>query len=95
MRLEKFEEEYVNEITKLKTLQFEVVRTPEFKIPAYTFIYKKALSIAFAVPAVAFMFAFFFYINENTQINSDLSQIEASNDRILNQIDSLEYENTL
>ncbi len=94
-KLEKFEQEYAVEINQIKSLRFETVEVPEFRFPAYSFIYKKALSIAFAVPAMAFVFAFFFYIGETSKINSDLAQIEASNNRIINQIDTLDYENNL
>jgi hypothetical protein len=93
--LEKFEQEYTREIESLRTLRFASVQAPEFKIPGYTFLYKKALSLAFAVPAVAFVFAFFFYIGQVSKNNSDLAQIEASNNRILNQINTLDYENNL
>ena len=95
MKLEKFEQEYTSEISKLKSLQFEHVSVPEFKIPAYGFLYKRAVSIAFAVPALAFAFAFFFYMGEMSKVNNDLAQIEASNNRILNQINTLDYENSL
>lgn len=95
MKLEKFEQEYTGEINKLKSLHFEAVDIPEFKIPSYNFFYTKAVSIAFAVPAFAFAFAFFFYMGQMTKVNNDLAQIEASNNRILNQINTLDYENSL
>ena len=95
IKLEQFEQQYTEEINQIKSLAFQTVDTPEFQFPAYSFIYKKAMSIAFAVPAMAFVFAFFFYIGETSKINSDLAQIEASNNRILNQIDTLDYENNL
>ncbi len=69
---ENFEQEFLSEINQIKSLRFEHVDVPEFKFPAYSFIYKKAISIAFAVPAFAFVFAFFFYIGETNQINKDL-----------------------
>lgn len=92
---EKFEQEYTNEINSIKSLKLASVQAPEFVIPSYTFIYKKALSLAFAVPAFAFAFAFFFYIGQISTNNSELAQIEASNNRILNQINTLDYENNL
>ena len=93
MKLENFEQEFKEEIAKLKSLRYESVSTPQFQIPSYKFIYKKALSIAFAIPALAMVFAFFFYLPSVNSNNSDLAQIEASNNRILNQIDSLDNEN--
>ncbi len=95
MQLEKFEQKYTSEISTLKGLQFETIKVPEFKIPSYNFFYTKAVSVAFAVPALAFAFAFFFYMGEVSQVDNDLAQIEASNNRILNQINSLDYENNL
>ncbi len=95
MELETFEKEYTSEISKIKSLHFKTVDVPEFKIPSYGFFYKRAMSIAFAVPALAFAFAFFFYIGEVSKTDSNLVQIEASNDRILNQINTLDYENSL
>lgn len=95
MKLENFEQEYIAEINQLKTLHLKDVDSPSFKIPGYRFIYTKALSVAFAVPALAFAFAFFFYVGDIGKTNNDLAQIEASNNRILNQIDSLDYENNL
>lgn len=93
--IEEFEKEFVSEINQVKSLVFKTVETPEFQFPAYSFIYKKAMSIAFAVPAFAFVFAFFFYVGETNTINRDLAQIEASNTRILDQIDTLDYDNNL
>jgi hypothetical protein len=93
MKLENFEQEFKEEIAKMKSLRFQTVETPEFKIPGYKFVYTKALSIAFAIPALAMVFAFFFYLPPANQYNSDLAQIEASNNRILNQINSLDNEN--
>lgn len=95
MKLEKFEQEYSGEIEKLKTLRFETVEVPTFKIPSYKFVYAKAVSIAFALPALAMVFAFFFYTNEVSNVNGDLAQIEASNNRILNQINTLDYEDNI
>lgn len=95
MRLEKFEQEYQDEISKMQMLRFNTTTTPEFKIPAYKFIYTKALSLAFAIPAFAIMFGLFFYANDNQTINKDLAQLEASNTRILNQINTLDYENNI
>jgi hypothetical protein len=91
MKLEKFELEYMEEIGKIQSLHTREVAVPAFQIPSYKFVYKKALSIAFALPALAFAFAFFFYIGENSKVNGDLAQLEASNNRIINQIDSLDH----
>lgn len=93
--LEQFEQEYADEIGKLNALRFSAVETPQFRIPGYSFFYTKALSVAFAVPALAFVFGFFFY-NSSTQnpYNQDLAKIEQSNARIMNQINTLDYENT-
>lgn len=95
MKLEQFEKEYSGEIDKLKSLRFETVEAPVFKIPTYKLIYTKAISLAFAVPAFAVAFAFFFYTSETSKINGELAQIEASNNRILNQINTLDYENNI
>lgn len=95
MELEKFEKEYTSEISKIKSLHFQTVDIPEFKIPSYGFLYKRAISLALAVPAFAFAFALFFYMGEINKIDNDLAQIEASNNRILNQINTLDYESSL
>ncbi len=92
MKLEKFEQEYGEEIKKLQALKFSTVQAPEFKVPAYKFIYTRALSFAFAVPALALVFGFFFYNPQSSAYNQDLAQIEASNARILNQINTLDNE---
>ena len=92
INLEGFEKEYSDEISKLQSLRFQTINAPEFKIPGYNFFYTKALSIAFAIPALAVAFAFFFYTPEPSVQNKDLSQIEASNNRILNQINTLDNE---
>ena len=86
---EEFEQEYKEEIAGLKTLQFKTSPVPEFKIPSYTFIYRRALSLAFAVPALVMVFGIFSYFqtDPNTQ---KLSLLEESNNRILNQINTLE-----
>jgi hypothetical protein len=89
MKLEKFEQEYTEEINKIKSLQFLSVKKKEFKFPAFQFLFKQALGIAFAMPAVALLFAFFFYPTKNVG-DSNLSMLEDSNQRILSQINSLD-----
>lgn len=103
IKLEKFEEEYLNEIKQIQSLRFKSAEVPEFKIPGYTFsnsffptfVYRRALSIAFAIPAVALVFGFFFYNSQQTPYNKDLAQIQESNTRILDQINTLDNENNI
>lgn len=93
MKLEQFEKEFEQEIKQIQSLRFEPVTAPEFKIPTYQFIYTKALSIAFAIPALMIAFGFFFYTGENAAQNANIAIIEASNTRIINQINALDQEN--
>jgi hypothetical protein len=95
MKLEQFEKEFQAEIKQLKSLRFEPEPTPTFKFPTYQFIYTKALSLAFAVPALVIAFGFFFYGQEQSVNNQNLAVIEASNARILNQINTLDNENNI
>lgn len=89
MQLEKFEQEYLWEIEALKSVQFKTVQRKEFLYPAYQFLYKRAVSFAFAVPAFALMFAFFFQPGNNAS-DTNLAMLEDSNMRILAEINSLE-----
>jgi hypothetical protein len=100
--LEKFEQEFAEEINALKSVQFQSVQVPEFKIPTYgrfayltNFSLNRALSIAFAVPAFAIVFGFFFYNSGQSADNKNLSLIEESNTRILNQINTLDNESNI
>lgn len=95
MKLEEFEKEYTQEINKLQSLRFQTEHVPQFKIPSYKFIYTKALSIAFAIPAFVVAFGFLFYTQTQSTDNKDLALIEASNARILNQINTLDHENNI
>jgi len=87
--LEKFEQEYQNEINLLQGLSFEPVKTVPFKFPGYGFIFTKSLSIAFAIPALIMVFGFAFYSQTQDPYKKDLSLIEDSNNRILNQINQI------
>ncbi len=89
MKLEKFETEYTKEIEAIKSLRFADTPQKPFLYPAYQFVYRKALAFAFAMPAFAFVFAFFFYTG-NQVGDASLATLEASNQRILNQINSLD-----
>lgn len=91
-KLEKFEQEFFQEINALKSVNFAYTRRPEFKFPAYEFIFKKAYAVAFGMPAFAFMFAFFFYTGGSVN-DSNIAMLEDSNSRILNEINSLDNSN--
>ncbi len=95
IKLEKFEQEYREEISLLQGLSFQsVAKVPEFQAPAYSFLLKKAMSIAFAVPAFAMMFAFFFYSpNSTSTYNQDLAMLESSNARLMSEIESMDNVN--
>ena len=90
MILEQFEKEYEKEIMELQTLQFKHVDNPKFSFPGYNFIYTKTLSLAFAIPALVMVFGFVFYNSTQNPNSKNLSLIEDSNTRILNQINQLD-----
>jgi hypothetical protein len=92
MKLENFEKEYMQEIETLKKVEFSPVLHKDFRFPAYNFFYTKALSIAFAVPAVVAVAAFFFTLTPDTN-SQNLALLEESNNRIIEQINNLDHEN--
>lgn len=93
--LEQFEQEYIQEISELQGLRFKHEPVPEFKIPGYSFVLSRAMQIAFAVPAFVAAFGFFFYLQGGDPNGKDLSLLEESNNRILNQIDTLDHESNI
>lgn len=95
MKYEKFEQEYTEEIKQIQGLRFQHVDVPSFKIPGYSFIFNKAYSIAFAIPALVMVFGFAFYTQTQDPYKKDLALIEESNARILNQINTLDYESNI
>lgn len=94
MKLEKFEQEYLQEINMLKSANFVYTRKPEFKFPAHQFIFRKAYAFAFGMPAFAFMFAMFFYTG-NDVVDTNIAMLEDSNSRILQEINSLDMDNKI
>jgi hypothetical protein len=86
--LEQFEQEFAQEISVLKGARFAQAPKREFTYPAYNFFYKKAITFAFAMPALAFVFAFIFYPGKS--VDGNLAMLEASNSRILAEINAME-----
>lgn len=96
MKLEKFEQENIEEIEMLKNLSFRQVEAPSFVIPSYGFVWNKALSFALAVPALVLVFGLFInFNNSQAPYSKDLSLIEESNTRLLDQINTLDNDSTL
>ena len=90
MKIEQFEQEYSEEIGKIKQIEFARVIAPEFKIPTYKMFNTKALSFAFALPALAMLFGLFISTSStNNQYAPEIAMLEDSNTRLINQIDTL------
>jgi hypothetical protein len=92
MKLEKFEQEYQEEINHLRVLSVKKVEAPDFRFPSVGVVYRRAISFAFAVPAFVVAFGLFFYNSNNSLNNQNLAMLEESNARILSEINSLDYE---
>jgi hypothetical protein len=91
MKFEKFEQESMKEIEMLKALSFKKIEAPEFVAPSYGYVWGKVLPALLLVPALAIVFGLFINVSpQNTATNKDLSLIEESNSRILDQIDTLD-----
>jgi hypothetical protein len=91
--------------TVLETQFFKHTYVPEFKFPEVVSIkspyswYKSYINIAaplLALPAFIFVFAFIFNQNSNNNLanskNKDLAMLEASNNRLLAEIQTLDDE---
>jgi hypothetical protein len=88
-------------IDMLSSLKFQDVSVPEFKFAQstpspyfahFSNIQKQFVSMLLAVPVVAALFAIGFYFNtpDTTSEGAQLALLEASNARILTDIESLE-----
>lgn len=96
MKLENFEKEYTQEIETLKSVKFQIASAPRFAFPGYSIMYKKTLSLVFAVPAaLVLVFGFVFYNQSQSPYNQNLSLLEESNDRILNEINNIDNESNI
>ncbi len=94
MKLEKFEQEYEQEINAFKKAEFSQVAVPHFGIPSFKVFNKRALSFAFAIPALVAVLGLFL-VNKTpaTPYSNQIAMLEDSNTRLINQLDNLENAN--
>ena len=94
MKLENFEQDFGEEIGRIKKAQFSLVAVPHFGIPSYQVFNRRALSFAFAIPALMMMFGFFVVNKQpDTLYNNQIAMLEDSNTRLINQLDNLDNAN--
>lgn len=93
MKLEKFEQDFQSEINEIKSLKKAQMFVPSFKVPTYKELNAKILSLVLALPAIAVFFGIFIFNGGNTENKKEIAMLEDSNTRLINQIDSIDYEN--
>ena len=73
LKLENFEQDFASEISLLQNIDFKNPEYKTFSIPSYSFVYTRAISFAFAVPA--FVIAMVFFFTPNNVGNKNLALI--------------------